>query len=140
MENLAVKEIMTTALVTIHTNEPVSRVAQIFNQHRFHHIPIVDCAGCIAGIISLSDFERIKNGQTLFRNPKIEAYDNALFQTMLAQDMMTRDVVELRPTDSIQRAYEIFRDNKFRALPVVEKGILRGIVTPLDILNHFFKN
>ena len=112
----------------------------MFKEHSFHHIPVEDSEGSLVGIVSRTDFERIKTGTTLFRNPKVEDYNEVLYQTLLVKDIMTKGVIHLRPMDSILVAYRIFKENKFRALPVIEKGKLIGIVTPLDVLNHFFKS
>ena len=139
MQKVSLQEIMTTDLVTIRFDEIVTQVAQIFKKQSFHHIPVVDENNHLAGIISKIDFERIKNGATLFRNPKIEKYNEILFQTLLVKDMMTKTVVSFKPTDSIRLAYLVFKENKFRAIPILEKEKLVGIVTPLDLLDYFFR-
>ena len=139
MQKVSLQEIMTTDLVTIRFDEIVTQVAQIFKKQSFHHIPVVDENNHLAGIISKIDFERIKNGATLFRNPKVEKYNEILFQTLLVKDMMTKTVVSFKPTDSIRLAYLVFKENKFRAIPILEKEKLVGIVTPLDLLDYFFR-
>lgn len=136
-QEIPVREIMTTNLITVRSNEVVTNIAEIFKTQTFHHIPIIDEMNCLVGMVSLTDFERIKNGATLFRNPKIEEYNEAVFQSLMVRDIMTKGVVHLRPMDSIQAAYKVFKENKFRALPVIEKGKLIGIVTPIDILDYF---
>lgn len=139
MKDISVKDVITSDLITIHPNDSLAKVAQVLNSESIHHVPVVDDEGCLVGIISLTDFERIKYGSTLFRNPKIEEYNQALFQSLRASDVMIKDVVVLKPSDSIIEVYNILKQNKFRALPIVEKGQLAGIVTPLDLLNYFFQ-
>ncbi len=134
------KTIMSKNLTTVDIHTPVSRIAEIFTNSTFHHIPVIDKQSRLKGIVSKTDFERIKSGMSLFRNPKIEAYNESLYRTLLTSDIMTKDVREMRPEDSIELAYEVFKQNKFRALPIVDKGVLVGIVTPLDLLDYFFKN
>jgi len=51
-----------------------------------------------------------------------------------AETIMTSGVGKLEPTDRINVALDIFSKNLFRALPVVEKGKLVGIVTTYDII------
>ena len=138
MNNLSVQEVMSTGLITAHKDENLTKIANIFKENTFHHIPVVDDDECLVGMISRTDFDKIKSGGSLFRNPKKEEYDEALFISMLAVDIMTKDVKKLQPTDSVQKAYVIFKENKFRALPIVAKGKLVGIVTPLDMLEYFF--
>ena len=139
MQNITIQEIMTTDLITVRFDETVTKIAEVFKKHSFHHIPIVNADDCIEGIISRTDFERIKNGTTHFRIQNIEEYNETLFQTLLTRDIMTKGVVHLNPHDSIQDAYKIFKKNKFRALPVLSKGKLVGLVTPLDLLDFFFQ-
>lgn len=138
MRNITIQEIMTTELITVRFDETVTKVAEVFENNSFHHIPIVNADDCIEGIISRTDFERIKNGTTHFRIKNIEEYNATLFQTLLTRDIMTKAVVHLNPTDPIKNAYQVFKKNKFRALPVISRGKLVGMVTPLDMLDFFF--
>jgi len=138
MQQLPVSKIMNPHLITVNRNESVAKVAAIFKEHAFHHLPVIDEQGCLEGIISLTDIERLKMGATFFRNPQKESYTQTLFENMRVCEMMIKDIVQLQPADSIRRAYVIFKENKFRALPIVDKGKLVGIVTPLDLLNYFF--
>ena len=138
MINTPVNEIMTTDLLTVDLHESVERVAQLFEEHKFHHIPVIDKSNSIKGIISLTDVERMKYGKSLFRNPDLETYNRVLFQSTLAEDIMTNKVVTLQSTDTIQRAYDYFKNNQFRALPILEGQKLVGIVTPIDLLDYFF--
>ena len=134
------KDIMSKNLTTVGVHTPVSEIANIFSNSTFHHIPVVDDQERLKGIVSKTDFERIKSGISLFRNPKVEAYNKSLFRTLLTSDIMTSDVKELQPDDSIELAYKEFKNNLFRALPIVDKGKLVGIVTPLDLLDFFFQS
>ena len=140
MQDVLIEKLMTKGVITVQYEELVTKVAEIFKTHSFHHIPIINDQQCLKGIISRTDFERIKYGVTLFRNPEIDDYNETLFQTLLAKDIMTKGVVHVMPKDSVRRAYKIFKENKFRALPVVEKGVLVGIITPLDILDYYFQS
>ncbi len=139
MLNLPVEKIMTTELVTVNCNDILTKVEDIFKSYSFHHVPIIDDDGKLEGIISRTDFDKIKTGGSLFRNPKKESYNKALFRSMRACEIMSKNTIELQPTDTIQKAYRIFKENKFRALPVISKGVLVGIITPLDLLDYFFQ-
>lgn len=139
MQEITIQEIMTTDVISVQASDLVSEVARAFREHTFHHLPIVDEDHCLVGIISRVDFERIKYGAGLFRNPKIDEYNDALFQSMRVKKIMTKDVVFLQPTDNIAFAYKIFKERSFRALPVIEKGRLVGMLTPLDVLDFYFQ-
>jgi len=51
-----------------------------------------------------------------------------------AQDIMTTGLAKLAPTDRINVALEIFRENILHAIPVVKNDELVGILTTHDII------
>lgn len=131
------RTVMTPLPITLTRNDCLDKVADIFNQRKIHHIPIVDEDGQLSGMLSQTDFERLQHGATLFRIPDREEYNKTLFKITRVADVMTKDVVALSPYDSIAKAYNIFKKNTFRAIPLLEKGKLVGIVTPLDLIDYF---
>jgi acetoin utilization protein AcuB len=52
---------------------------------------------------------------------------------MLIRDWMTKDVVTVCTHDTMQRAIELMQDYDIRMLPVMDGGLLVGIVTDRDI-------
>ena len=53
------------------------------------------------------------------------------------RDLMTPNVVTVRPDDTIAQAYELMLDNRFRHLVVVdEEGDLAGLLTHRDLLRY----
>ena len=139
MQDVQIKEIMTTDLVTINHDDTLTRVSDLFTTNGFHHILVINNEGDLEGMISSTDMERTRSGASFFRNPKKEELDATILRAMRACDIMTKDLVTLQPSDSINRAYEVFKKNKFHAIPIVSKGELEGILTPIDILDYFFK-
>lgn len=138
MEDLAITILMTEELITINCNEVLSKAAEIFEKHSFHHLPVVDDSGALMGIISRTDMDKSSSGLSMFRNPRKEEYDAAMRRTLRACDIMTKDVISMQASDSMKDAYKIFKKNKVHCLPIEDKGILVGIVTPLDLLDYFF--
>ena len=54
---------------------------------------------------------------------------------------MTTKLAKLEPTDRVNVALEVFRVNKFHALPVVEgEDMLKGIVTTFDIIDYLARD
>jgi len=139
MQDLRIQDIMTSTLFTVNHDDVVSEVQQLFHDNPIHHVLVVNNNGDLEGVISSSDLDRTKSGASFFRNPNKEEHDATLFRCMRVCDIMTKDVVTLQSSDSVRNAYEIFKKNKFHAIPVESRGILVGIITPIDILNYFFK-
>ena len=52
------------------------------------------------------------------------------------KDIMTKRLAKLEPTDKINVALEVFKENLFHALPVVEGDKIVGIVSTFDIIKR----
>jgi len=49
------------------------------------------------------------------------------------EDVMTRDVITVEPSEDVVFAFEKLMKHRISALPVLEEGKLAGIVTALDL-------
>ena len=137
--SLPLVNIMTVQLHTVSDQDCADQLGLIFSKHKIHHVPVTDEEGRLVGIISQTDFERISYGASLFRNPNADTYNQALLRSLRVADLMTKDVKVLRPTDTVKQAYQLLKENTFRAIPIVEKGKLVGIVSALDLLSLYFE-
>jgi len=127
--NLAdeVSSIMTTELTTVQDNTPYEALKNLFSGRGIHHVLVENKAGELQGIISTEDMSRSRHF-VLFED-KIEA-----------QHIMTAKPTEVRPDTPIRKVLELFLDNRFRALPVVnEDNVLIGVVTPFDIMHELLE-
>jgi CBS domain-containing protein len=59
------------------------------------------------------------------------------FLDYVVSDAMTREPVSVAPSTNLARAEYLLERNGWNALPVVESGLLVGIVTSLDLLKAF---
>lgn len=67
-----------------------------------------------------------------FRSPKFVSLN--FHKDILAKDIMTREVVSVSPSDSILEAYQRLAQSGFSGLPVVEGGLVVGLLTSHDII------
>lgn len=135
-----IMDVMTTDVITVNANETMDQVSLIFNSREIHHLPVVDSEGKIVGIISKTDYHKLQHGFTLFKSKESQAYNEAIMRSLLASDVMTKQVVTLLPSESISVAVDIFRENLFHAIPVVDESHkLVGILTTYDLLNYAFR-
>ena len=140
MKNIRVHEIMTKDIVHLTIEDTVDKIATIFDVKKIHHIPVLSLEGNLVGIVSKTDFDRVSLGMSLFRDQYADEYNNAMYRTTRVVDIMTKDVISLSPNHTLQDAYEIFKENMIRALPVLENGMLKGIVTPIDLLEFLLND
>lgn len=134
----AIREIMTTNLVTVRPEAKAGQVEEIFENNSFHHLPVVSAGNKLEGIISREDF--LKIGYVLSLNTGGRTYSEKEYEVLRAKDFMTKYPVVLDPDDTIGLAADIFLANKFHALPIIEDNELQGMITTHDLLMYSFKS
>lgn len=85
-------------------------------------LPVVN-NGMIEGIFSERDFARRA------ADPSFRIDENRV------QDLMTRGVQCVSPKENIERCMALMTTKKIRHLPVVEDGVLTGIISIGDVVN-----
>jgi acetoin utilization protein AcuB len=126
-----IKTIMTTKLITVNPKDKLTAVKEIFDNNKIHHIPVVRYKE-IVGIISKSDFLHFLRGFN--RNAEDRFVNEARLRVYNAEDIMTTGVAMVSSDERINVALEIFLENRFHAIPVVDEGELQGIVTTFDVI------
>lgn len=132
-------EIMTTNLVTVDPDTTVDVIAKIFEENDFHHVPVVKKSGELVGIISKVDYLMICDRMTIFQKHYEENVNARFFKSLLAEEIMSSYLATAEATDTVDFAANLFKENMFHALPVVDgEDNLLGIVTTFDLINYAF--
>ncbi|MCD0464328.1 HPP family protein [Flavobacterium sp. ENC] len=130
-----ISHIMTTSVVTVNQNDELKEVVEKLKSNSIRHIPVVN-GNEVVGIISRSDINRLTFG-ALFEGQ--QGVDDAILEMLSIAQIMTHKPKTVSPETSIRELVEIFAKEEFHALPVVDKGILKGIVTTTDVMRYFLE-
>jgi CBS domain-containing membrane protein len=133
---IPVADVMTRDLLIVQPSDHLDKVRDIFAVNNIHHIPVVDAQGMLAGILSRADFNRVSHVLTILDPVQYKEYNDALYRTTTAGEIMTRQVATVSPGDSLRIVAEIFRENLFYAVPVLDHGILVGLITTHDLITY----
>ncbi len=117
---MKVNEIMTSKnLVTTTTTATVSEALSRMRTTGIHQVPVLK-GKRYAGMLS---FREVLRRRSIRSNSKVETF---MVKT-----------AKLTPNTDMKTAVKLFRDSGLAALPVVEKGMLTGILSRTDILRNF---
>ncbi|MCF8239237.1 MAG: CBS domain-containing protein [Saprospiraceae bacterium] len=131
---LKVHEVMTTDVYFIQPDTTLLEAQKVFQANAFHHLPVIS-DGHLQGILSKSDILLISNAFPLDDPEARNKNNEPLLARMLAEEVMTKHVVKLRPDMALGVAVGIFLENLFHAMPVVDnEGNLLGILSWLDLI------
>lgn len=137
---LEIKDLMTSPVVTVHPSDKMTKVAEIFENSAFHHLPVVNDERTVVGIISRHDYHKILNAFTVFGTENSRRSNETVLKALLTRDVMTKQLATINMHDPLEKAIGFFQENRFHALPVVnEDKELEGIITTYDLLNYAFK-
>lgn len=122
-------------LFVVSPDDNMFTVKEIFQENRFHHIPVISKRKLV-GIISKSDLLRV----TIDMAEEGLVLNEESLSKVLVKDYMTERMAKVGPKERVDVAALIFKENRFRCLPIVnEDSELLGLLTPFDILKHTFK-
>ena len=119
-----ISEYMDAVVPTLSPETQIMKAVDFLLRHRVTGAPVVDPDGKLLGIITETDLLKLVT-EGIQAQPPTEA---------MVAEYMTTDVVTVPPTVDIYYVAGIFRNNKFRRLPVVKAGKIVGAITRFDLL------
>jgi CBS domain-containing protein len=117
---------------------PLATAMAVMREKEIRHLPVVDDAGRLVGIITDRDLRSAALAPSLaeFLPPDLRrAVDDAtqMLGALRVKDAMTWGVVTTRPDAPLTEAGAVMFERRIGSLPVRENGKLVGIVTEHDI-------
>ena len=135
------KDIMTTKVVAVGPEMPVSAVAAMLLERRISAVPVIDEDRRILGIVSEGDLMRRGEAEprrswwlTVFGEAEEMAREFVKTHGLRAKDVMTRDVVSVTEETPVSDIAAVLEMRGFKRVPVVRDGRLVGIVSRADLL------
>lgn len=131
-----VSSIMSKELITVHPKDTLLDVKAIFDNHRIHHIPVVEYKKLV-GMISKTDLLHYQRNYS--QVPYKDVFEESRLKAYKVGEVMTKGLATLSPDDRIDVAIEVFRENILHAIPVTLDGELVGLITTHDIIEALAK-
>ena len=133
---MKIQEIMTTNVIRAKHDMTVQEASDIFTEHGFHHIPVVDDQNHVIGIVS--DRDVMKHVSPYLGTEQERELDRDTLK-LLVSNVMTADPITITEDSRIDTASILLLEHSFSCLPVMddEHDTLKGIVTWKDLLNYY---
>jgi len=139
VHEIKVKDLMTINMVTAFPKMIMTEVAEMFDTYLFHHIPVIDHGVCV-GVISKSDYYQLQDKFTKINKRVADITNQRLFESLIAREIMSTEIEMVEEEDTLDKALEIFLENRVHSVIVNRGKECIGILTPYDILNHLNQN
>ena len=118
LQDVIIGDIMSSPVITVPPNQPVSQVIEMMYQSKHLGFPVVE-RDTLVGMITLMDVNRTS------------PIDR---EAMQVRDIMTRDPITLPPAALVIDALRIMSAHDIERIPIVQDDKIVGIVTRMDIL------
>ncbi|MEM9938513.1 MAG: CBS domain-containing protein [Pseudomonadota bacterium] len=109
-------------VTTIKATATLGMAANLLDNRKIGAVVALDSDGLIAGVLSERDIVRQV------------ARSGARALDMLVSDAMTRGVITATPAETVDVCLGRMTDRRVRHLPVVQEGVLRGIISIGDLV------
>ena len=129
-----VAKIMTREVFTVEVGESLREAEMIMKRHKIRHMPVVR-EETLVGMLSLNDLLRLSFVDS-YGYEADENIDTAIYQMLNIGQVMVAHPRTVQAAQPIREIAQIFVDENFHALPVLEGDKLAGIVTTTDIIRY----
>jgi IMP dehydrogenase len=119
---LLVRDVMQTQVITLSPDQPLREAMHVLAAHDISGAPVCNSLGRVEGIFSKTDAIEVC---------LLGGWDQTV------RDVMMPMVFSIAPGEPMQAAVELMAfEGVHRLIVLNEKGELKGIITPMDVLQH----
>ncbi|MEQ9208152.1 MAG: CBS domain-containing protein [Phycisphaerales bacterium] len=130
--SIIVNDVMTHPLQTVGMDDSIRTIRNIFETNHYHHLIVHGDHNECVGVIS--DRDLLKNISPFIGKMGERTADRSLLERR-AHQIMTRQLIAVRPNTALKAAARVMLDHRISCLPVVDhKGSCVGIVTLRDVV------
>jgi len=133
---MKVRDVMTGEPLTVDCDLLVHKAQGLMKDHGIRHLPVVDHAGRLMGM--LTDRDIIHAAFMPILAESLPA-DPRRLKAPRVRDVMTWSVVTIDPEATLVQAGLTMFQGRIGSLPVVENGRVIGILTDRDVLAAFHR-
>lgn len=142
---MLIKDLMTRDVITVSPGTPLKEVGRLLKEKRISGIPVLDDAGKIVGIVTITDILMIIRAVYDFQENRRNATGlsvNELVGTALlnkkVSEVMKRDVCTLDEDKSLHDVMKLMFTEKIHTIPITKDGKLVGVIGKRDLVLFAF--
>jgi CBS domain-containing protein len=131
-----ISTIMTKDVITLNHSDDLETAESLFKSKKIRHIPVVS-GPAIIGMLSYTDLLRISFADSIDEDE--DSVDTTVYNMFTIEQVMAKNLISVQSETTIKEVAEILAKKEFHAIPVVDDGVLVGIVTTTDLINYLIE-
>jgi CBS domain-containing protein len=129
-ENVRIREAMSSPAVAVPPELSVNEAAVVLDDHGFTCLPVVTGDGRLVGIVGEAELM----ARRLPQDSRVPIFERVATVPRTVGDVMVRDVLATHPQEGVADLLAVLRSAAIRSVPVVDDGVVVGVVTYRDLL------
>ena len=134
VRKIKLKEIMHSPPIILNVNDEFAMVEKTLRENKIKHLPVVNDANKLVGIITLSDLYRtcaprknLEDGSFFYTEEQLNSY--------ILSVVMTKDPICMKENDSLYDAMKSMVRGGYGCIPITDDHKhMRGVITQTDIV------
>jgi CBS domain-containing protein len=131
-------DVMTRDVLSVTPDASVREAALLMLDKRISGLPVVE-GDRVVGILSEADYVAKDSSRTWISRVLFGQEEATLTGVEKVGELMSRDPITIDVTDSILEAARIMTRRKVKRLPVLDHGLMVGIVTRSDLIRAYIR-
>ncbi len=124
MKDTPVSELMSDELIVLDETDSIWEAEKTFRNYHLRHAPVV-ADGELTGMLSVADLRGLTDGKAS--------------RDLTVEHFMTPDPVALQKNASVYELAQLFIENEFHAVPILEGSAVVGIVSTTDLIRFLME-
>jgi CBS domain-containing protein len=139
LNSTQLKDFMASPPITVNEGDEFHVVQDKFATYDIRHLPVVNDAGCVVGLISQRHLYKLHSPRLLEDGSWY--YDKDMLDSFILKNVMVKDPYMLKAGNTLKEALDAMAQHKFGCIPIVDEYRLPvGIITRSDILKFFLNH
>lgn len=128
---IRVSDWMTTPVLSIEVTDSIRHARRIMAERRINQLPVLDDERLV-GIVTDRDLrDAYPTSLVIDRSREIDSFAD----TYTVEEAMSHNVIVVTPATDLSTAVKLLRRHRIGALPVLDEGMLVGILTRSNVLD-----
>jgi CBS domain-containing protein len=124
------RDIMTAPVQVVSPDATVAHARNLMVRHKISRLPVME-NGVLVGILTKKDIAyRMRKGEPAWRRRPLDRIPVGA--------LMTEHPVVVQPDTGVKEIARIFTHQNFSSVPVVDGGVVAGIITKTDLMKSAF--
>jgi len=132
--DIPVTTIMSKNIISVDVKDGLAKAEHLFKKHKIRHMPVTH-HDKIVGMLSINDLLRLSFADGAYREEG--NIESEIYEMFTINQVMVRKPETVSSKTTVREVTSLLAKRKYHALPVVDEGLVVGMVTTTDLLKYY---